>query len=131
MKKIITIITLFILLVGSVFAEDWMLRGTYNNEVAGNYKVYWDAESETPWIDSAKTFSSLFAWYQKALEDEKLLYNVYSKNEVEKENFWCLAASKKGYYHTMEVYEAGYAIHNFTCNNGTVIEIIIDGRKGD
>lgn len=128
MKKIISVIILSLALIASVFAEDWMLRGTYHSEAAGNYKVYWDAENETPWIDSSKTFSSLLTWYQKALEGEKLLYNVYSKNEAEKENFWCLAAAKKGYYHTMEVYEAGYAIHNFVCNNGTVIEIVIDGR---
>lgn len=129
MKRLILVLTLLFGFIGSAFTEDWMLRGSYHNDVAGNYKVYWDAENETPWIDSAKQLSMLLEWYYKSLEDEKLTYFVYSKNEVEKENFWCLAASKKGYYHTMEVYEAGYAIHNFTCNNGTVIELIIDGRK--
>lgn len=128
MKKIITLIV-SLLLVSSAFAGDYMLRGTYNNEVAGNYKVYWDAEFETPLIDSAKTFSFLLDCYKKSLkEGEKLNYNVYSKNEVEKENFWCLEASNKGYYHVVEVYESDYAVHDYTCNNGTVIEIIIDRR---
>lgn len=135
MKKLTAIILFFGLVISTTFTEDWMLRGTYHNEVAGDYKVYWDAENETPWIDCAKQLSMLLTWYQEALnpDTEKLLYNVYLKDEAEEENFWCLAAAKKGYYHTMEVYEGngsgGYAVHNFVCSNGTVIEIIIKENK--
>lgn len=128
MKRLILVLTLLFSFIGSAFAEDWMLRGSYHNEEAGNYRVYWDAENETPWIDCAKQLCMLLTWYQKALEGEKLYYNVYLKDEAEKENFWCLAAAKKGYYHTMEVYEAGYAIHHFVCENDTVIELIIDAQ---
>lgn len=129
MKKLISIITLSLVLLANIFAEDWMLRGSYYDEVAGNYKVYWNAEMETPLVDSANTFWVLLDCYQKWREEgEKLLYYIYSKNEAEKEDFWCLAAAKKGYYHTMEVYEAGYAINSFVCNNGTVIQFIIDRR---
>lgn len=137
MKKFILVFILLFGFVGSVFAEDWMLRGQYHNEVAGDYKVYWDAENETPWIDCAKQLSMLLTWYQKALnpDTEELLYNVYLKDEAEKENFWCLAAAKKGYFHTMEIYEGKgdgmYAVHHFVCENGTVIEIIIKGNRDE
>src|SRR5574344_478926 len=48
MKKLLSIITLLVLLVGSAFATNWKKYGTYKDECGDAYEVYFDYDATEP-----------------------------------------------------------------------------------
>lgn len=119
MKRFITTITLLIALVGSVFATDWVKKGTYENQTAGVYSVYYDFDATSPM--DGKSIDDYFEYLQG--QYKKVDIAVFSKEEVEKLNFWSLSASKHNCYKTLEDY-TNYVIEDWVYDNGSVIEFI-------
>ena len=65
MKRLFTIITLFITLVGSVFAVDWKEYKTDKDEI-GEYKVYFDFDATEPFElekEDIRYIMNLQYWY--------------------------------------------------------------------
>ena len=67
MKKILSVITLLVLLVSSVFAADWVKYGTYENEEAGIYYVYFDYDATEP-FDIKNESIEYFLYLQRGYE---------------------------------------------------------------
>lgn len=119
MRKIFAVITLLVLLVGSVFATDWVKKGTYENKVAGIYSVYYDFDATNP-MDGHDTEKYLA--YLKTLYKKVDVVSI-SKEEVEAQNLWCLGASKHNCYKTLEDY-TNYVLEDWFYKEGFVIEFI-------
>lgn len=119
MKRFIITITLLIALVGSVFATDWVKKGTYENQKAGVYTVYYDFDATSPM--NGKDADAYFDYLKN--QYKKVDIAVFSKEEVEKLNFWSLGASKHNCYKTLEDY-TNYVIEDWVYDNGSVIEFI-------
>lgn len=116
MKKFIITITLFITLVGSVFATDWRKVGTFENKVAGQYTVYYD-------VDATRPFENEDFKYLKYLKDnyKKVEVTIFDANGTE--NGWFVDAAKKSCFATLEIYE-DYVIEDHVNKDGSVTEYI-------
>ena len=102
MKKILSMVTLLVLLVGSVFAFDWVRYGDFKNEKAGTYLVYFDYDATEP-FELEKESIELFLWFQKNYK--KVEVHLFSGELAQKENWWCLTGTKYNCFSTLEIYE--------------------------
>ena len=85
MKKILSVITLLVLLVSSVFAVDWVKYITLGNEETGTMDVFFDMDATKPLEiknESIRYFLFLQNIYEKA--EVELLKN----NEVDEDMDW-------------------------------------------
>ena len=114
MKRFIITVALLIALVGSVFATDWKLFGSYENNEVGQYSVYFD-------YDATESFENedikYVAWLQKNYK--KVEVHWYNMDE----NWWCAKAAKHNCYSTLEVY-TNYVVEDHVNKDGTVTEYI-------
>lgn len=119
MRKIFAVITLLVLLVSSVFATDWVNRGTFENQNAGVYSVYFDFDATSP-MNSKDTEAYL---YYLREHYKKVDVISLTKEEVENENHWSLEGVKHNCYKTLEVY-TDFTIEDWFYKEGFVIEFI-------
>ena len=124
MKKLLSVITLLVLLVGSAFAENFVNYGWFKNDDVGEYSVYIDIDDREPY----------------EVYTEQLLYFIdlqrrYDKVEVHwykmPEDCSCWAAKisrTHKVYCIVEVYE-NYNIISHVCNDETIIEYVCYKNK--
>ena len=120
MKKILSIITLFITLVGSVFATDWVRHGSFKNDKAGAYVVLFDYDATEP-FELEKESIEYFLWLQQNYE--KVEVHLFSDELAKKENWWCLTGAKHNCYATLEIYE-DYVMEDHVNKDGTITQYI-------
>lgn len=118
MKRFIITITLFITLVGSVFAADWVRYGDFKNEKSGAYLVYFDYDATEP-FELEKESIEHFLWLQKNYK--KVEVHLFSGELAQKENWWCLAGTKYNCFSTLEIYE-DYAMEDHVNKDGTITQ---------
>ena len=118
MKKILSMITLLVLLVSSVFAVDWVRYGDFKNEKAGAYLVYFDFDATEP-FELEKESIELFLWFQKNYK--KVEVHLFSGELAQKENWWCLTGTKYNCFSTLEIYE-DYAMEDHVNKDGTITQ---------
>lgn len=117
MKRIITIITLLVLLVGSVFATDWKSVGTYENEIAGTYEVLYDADASKPFEDEDLSYLKYLKNHYK-----KVVVTVFDANGTEKAWF-TYNVFHNGSFSTLENYK-DYVIEDHVNKDGSVTEYV-------
>ena len=118
MKKILSMITLLVLLVSSVFAIDWVRYGDFKNEKAGAYLVYFDFDATEP-FELENESIEYFLYLQR--EYEKVEVHLFSGELAQKENWWCLTGTKYNCFSTLEVYE-DYAMEDHVNKDGTITQ---------
>ena len=118
MKKILSMVTLLVLLVGSVFAVDWVRYGDFKNEKAGAYLVYFDFDATEP-FELEKESIEHFLWLQKNYKKVKV--HLFSGELAQKENWWCLTGTKYNCFSTLEIYE-DYAMEDHVNKDGTITQ---------
>ena len=129
MKKILAIVTLFITLVGSVFAVDWKKYGTYKDEI-GVYELYFDFDATEPFElekEDIRYIMNLLLYYN----DVTITWSKYYDDDIYSEG------AKHNCYSTLLLYEdraVEYHVNNdgtctiyyyFFSNNGKTIDDII------
>lgn len=117
MKKIITIITLLVLLVGSMFATDWKSVGTYENETAGVYEVLYDVDATNPHEDEDLSYLKYLKNHYK-----KVVVTVFEADGTEKSWFVYNVFHNKS-FSTLEVY-VDYVIEDHVNKDGSVTEYV-------
>lgn len=128
MKKLLSVITLLLVLVGSTFAEKANLikYGTFTNKDAGEYTVYMDIDAREPFdVRNEKlwTIISLEA------DDEFRYVEVHWYKVPEDCNWWCISISKDyNIYCTIEEYNDHVSIDR-VCGDGTIVEYICYKNK--
>lgn len=116
MKKILAMLVLSLLVFGKVFAFDWVEYGTYENEEAGIYIVYFDYDATEPFDvknESIEYYLSLKKEYE----------NVEVKSYDKSENMWCSKGAEHNCYATLEVYK-DYIMEDHVNSDGSVTEYI-------
>ena len=125
MKKLLSVITLLVLLAGSAFAENFISYGWFKNDDLGEYYVCIDIDAREPYdaykeqllyfIDLQKRgFSKVEVHWYKLPEDCKLWAATISKVH----NVYCI----------VEEYE-NYNIISHVCSDDTVIEYVCYKNK--
>ena len=97
MKRLFTIITLLVLLVGSVFAVDWKEYKTDKDEI-GEYKVYFDFDATEPFElekEDIRYIMNLLLYYS----DVTITWSTYYDDEIYSEG------AKHNFYSTLLLYE--------------------------
>ena len=125
MKKLLSVLTLLVLLVGSVFANDWVRYGAFKNEKAGSYLVYFDYDATEP-FELEKESIEYFLWLQQNYK--KVEVHLFSGELAQKENWWCLAGTKHNCYATLEEYE-NYVMEDHVNKDGTITQYICYKNK--
>lgn len=120
MKKLFVTITLLLALVGSVFAEEFVLCGQFINDDEGEYLLFIDIDAREPY-DAEKEQLSFFIDLQNSGFSK---VEVHSYKITEDCKSWAASMSKEHrVYCTFEVHE-NYNIISHVCGDGTVIEYI-------
>ena len=120
MKKLFVTITLLVALVGSVFAEEFVLCGQFINDDGGEYLLFIDIDAREPY-DAEKEQLSFFIDLQNSGFSK---VEVHSYKMTEDCESWAASMSKEHrVYCTFEVHE-NYNIISHVCGDGTVIEYI-------
>ena len=120
MKKLFVTITLLFALVGSVFAEEFVLCGQFINDDEGEYLLFIDIDAREPY-DAEKEQLSFFIDLQNSGFSK---VEVHSYKMTEDCESWAASMSKEHrVYCTFEVHE-NYNIISHVCGDGTVIEYI-------
>lgn len=127
MKKLFTIITLLVLLVGSAFACNFKEYGKFKNEKTGEYTVLIDLEATEPFDIEKESIKHLLflqqqeeyfyvdvRWYEP-LDDVTPPWSIYIS---EKHKFYC----------TLAIYD-GYIIEERVCSDGSVIQYFCGVNK--
>lgn len=125
MKRFIITITLFITLVGSVFAWNFQEYGTFENEKAGIYTVLIDLEATEPY-DIEKENIRFLLYLQEQEEYSYVTVHYYNPKD---EGLWCKEISEKHkIYCTLEMYE-DYDFVYHVCNDGRIVEYLCIKNK--
>ena len=133
MKKILSIVVLLVLLVGSVFAVDWKEYKTDKDEF-GEYKVYFDFDATEPFElekENIRYIMNLLFYYK----DVTIMWSTYYDDEI------CSKGVKHNCYSTLLLYEyiaVEYHVNkDGTCtiyyyiHNGKTIDDIIWNASSD
>ena len=121
MKRILSVITLLIFLVSSVFATDWVRYGIFENEEVGTCVVSFDYDATEPF----------------ELENESIEYFLYLQRGYEKvevywyenvDSWWCNKGVEHNCYATLEMYE-DYRVEYHVNSDGSVTEYVFSGFK--
>ena len=110
MKKLFVTITLFIVLVGSVFAVDWKEYKTDKDET-GEYKVYFDFDATEPFElekEDIRYIMNLMFYYK----DVTITWSKYYDDDIYSEG------AKHNCYSTLLLYEDS-AVEYHVNNDGT------------
>lgn len=118
MKKLLSVITVLVLLAGSVFAADWIRYGAFKNDKAGAYIVLFDYDATEP-FELEKESIKHFLWLQQNYK--KVEVHLFSDELAQKENWWCLTGTKYNCFSTLEIYE-DYAIEEHINKDGTITQ---------
>lgn len=126
MKKLLSVITLLVLLVGSAFAWNFKEYGKFENEKAGKYTVLIDLEATEPFdIEKESIKHFIFLQQQGYSFVEVRWWSEYSGDVTP----WCIYISEKHkFYCTLETYE-DFDIEERVCSDGTVIEYVCYKNK--
>lgn len=120
MKKLLSVITLLAALVGSAFAEEFVLCGQFINDDEGEYLLFIDIDAREPY-DAEKEQLSFFIELQNSGFSK---VEVHSYKMTEDCESWAASMSKEHrVYGTFEVHK-NYNIIRHVCGDGTVIEYI-------
>ena len=124
MKKILSVITLLVLLVSSVFATDWVKVLTCEDEEMETYNLYLDFDAREPFY--IKTESIEYFLNLKDLYEEVEVYLV----EDEDEDWQCMLdfVFENNYYSVRMEYE-DYCADIHINIDGTAIMYIYSGFK--
>ena len=127
MKRFIITITLLVALVGSAFAEEFVLCGQFINDDEGEYLLFIDIDAREPY-DAEKEQLSFFIDFQNRGFSK---VEVHSYKMTEDCKSWAASMSREHrVYCTFEVHEK-YNIIRHVCGDGTVIEYIGFTNKGE
>ena len=126
MKKLFTIITLLLVLVGSVFAWNFKEYGTFENEKVGIYTVLIDLEAIEPFdIEKESIMHLLFLQQQEKYSSVKVCWYEPSGDVTP----WCISISEKHkFYCTLELYE-DFDIEERVCSDGSIIQYVCYKNK--
>lgn len=125
MKKLLSIITLFITLVGTAFTWNFKEYGTFENEKAGIYTVLIDFDATEP-FDIEKENIRFLLYLQDQENYKYVTVHYYSPKG---EGFWCKEISEKyKIYCTLEVYD-DYDFVYHVCDDGRVVEYLCIKNK--
>lgn len=120
MKKLFVTITLLLVLIGSAFAEEFVLCGQFINDDEGEYLLFIDIDAREPY-DAEKEQLSFFIDLQNSGFSK---VEVHSYKMTEDCESWAASMSKEHrVYCTFEVHK-NYNIIRHVCGDGTVIEYI-------
>lgn len=125
MKKLLSVILLLVLLVGSAFATDWVRHGSFKNDKAGAYVVLFDYDATEP-FELEKENIEYFLCLQQNYE--KVEVHLFSSELAQKENWWCLTGAKHNCYATLEIYE-DYVMEDHVNKDGTITQYICYKNK--
>lgn len=120
MKKLLVFI-LFFSFVGFIFAEDWISKGFYKNEEAGEYEVLVEEDYTEVFPPIQQTFE--FFSKMEVQGVSSVTYYQLKPEEVFEQDMWCTKFAKEGYFCTLEIYK-DYTIIDFVCEDG-VLEVLI------
>ena len=121
MKKLLSVITLLVLLVGSASAWNFKEYGKFENEKAGKYTVLIDLEATEPFDIEKENIKHLLFLQQ---QEEYIFVEVRWYQPTDDVTPWCIAISEKHkFYCTLEIYD-NHAIEERVCSDGSVIEYI-------
>ena len=110
MKKILSIVVLLVLLVGSVFAADWKEYKTDKDEI-GEYKVYFDFDATEPFElekEDIRYIMNLLLYYS----DVTITWSKYYDDEIYSKGV------QHNFYSTLLLYE-DRAVEYHVNNDGT------------
>ena len=124
MKKLLSVITLLVLLVGSVFAWNFKEYGKFENEKAGKYTVLIDLEATEP-FDIEKESIKHLLFLQQQEEYSYVDVRWYEPSG----DHWCIYISEKHkFYCTLETYE-DFDIEERVCSDGSIIQYVCYKNK--
>ena len=127
MKRFIITITLLVALVGSAFAEEFVLCGQFINDDESKYLLFIDIDAREPY-DAEKEQLSFFIDLQNSGFSK---VEVHSYKMTEDCESWAASMSREHrVYCTFELHEK-YRIISHVCGDGTVIEYICYENKGE
>lgn len=124
MKKLLSVITLLVLLVGSAFAENFIKYASYEIDKGKILYTYIDLDAKEPYNAEEESIEHLLCLQSK-------FDNVVFNWLVTPENIpgICMEISKKHkIYHTLRVME-NCAFEYFVCYDGTVIKYMYTIRN--
>ena len=119
MKKIIALVV-SLLLISSAFADNWVNRGTFHNDEAGDYAVSWYLGYEKPLENNVGNFVKIMNKLAAAEDCYTLQFEYYEKENVG--NWWITSAAKKNCFLVVETYKA-YSLYYFYLEDGSVFII--------
>ena len=120
MKKLLSVITLLVLLVGSAFAWNFKEYGKFKNEKAGEYTVLIDLEATEPFDIEKESIKHLLFLQQQ--EEYSYVDVSWYEPSGDVAPPWCIYISEKHkFYCTLEIYD-GYIIEERVCSDGSVIQ---------
>ena len=119
MKKLLSVITLLVLLVGSAFDWNFKEYGKFKNEKSGEYTVLIDLEATEPFdIEKENIKHLLFLQLQERYSYVDVRWYEPSGDETP----WCIAISEKHkFYCTLEIYE-DFDIEERVYSDGSIIQ---------
>lgn len=117
MKRFIVTILALTVLVGSMFATDWKSVGTYENEKAGVYAVYYDADATSPFENEDFKYLSYLKDKYKKVE-----VTIFDADGTESDWFVYNVRTNRS-FSTLEIY-TNYVIEDRVNNDGTITEYI-------
>ena len=125
MKKLLSVITLLVLLVGSAFAVDWKKFGTYKDEWGDAYEVYFDYDAKEPFEvekENIRYILNLQYWYDST---SIFLYKYYDDEPY-------AIGAKHNRYSTLMLYKDKPHVCECHVNkDGTVTMIWYKRYKGE
>ena len=120
MKKLLSVITLLVLLVGSAFAENFIKYETFEDEIA-----YIDLDAREPYNAEEESIEHLLCLQSKfdnVVFDWLVIPEDYDETRLSME-----ISNKHKIYHTLRVTE-NCAFEYFVCYDGTVIRYMYTRR---
>lgn len=126
MKKILSVITLLVLLVSSVFATNWVKVFTNENEEMETYNLYLDFDAREPFYIKCESIE-----YFLLLQDLYEEVGVYLfEDEDENEDWQCILdfVFENNYYSVRMEYE-DYCVDIHINIDGTAIMYFYSGFK--
>ena len=125
MKKLLSVITLLLALVGSAFAENFIKYETFEDDI-GHITVYIDTDAIEPYNAEEESIEHLL--YLQSKHDDVLLFWVVTPEDYDYARLSMEISKKHKTYRTLILTE-NYELEYCVCYDGTVIEYMYNRRN--